>query len=193
VFVRKAALRPVPSWAVVDAHFIEAVELSLESEDVELQDALDRGYREIDAKQPALAAFAAAELSETEDELAQSLGYFLIVTVFLAFQEAFPRRMGAVAEAELNIAGEMLAVDEALRAEDPSEIMDSDDVVAMGQPGILSYVQHHVAEALEQGDGEVDLEQLDRVYRAVLVEVIALGQGVISPSGGVGPSREDLA
>jgi len=193
VFVRKAALRPVPSWAVVDSQFIEAVELSLETEDVELQVALDRGYREFDAKQPALAAFAAAELSETEDELAQSLGYFLIVTVFLAFQEAFPRRMGAVAEAELNIAGEMLAVDEALRAEDPSEIMDSDDVVAMGQPSILSYVQHHVAEALEQGDGDVDLEQLDRVYRAVLVEVIALGQGVISPSGGVGPSREDLA
>ena len=188
MFVRKAALRPVPPWAVVDSDSIEAVEQSLEADEGDLQDALDRGYRELDVKQGPLAAFAAQELSETEDELAQSLGYFLLVTVFLAFQEAFPRRMGAVDEADVRMASEMLAVDEALRAEDPGEFFDSDDVVAMGQPNVLSYVQHHLDEALEQGDGEVDLEELDRVYRAVLVEVIALSHGVVSPSHEAGPS-----
>ncbi len=193
MFVRKAALRPVPVWAVVDADSIESVERSLETQELELQEALDRGYRELDVKQAPLAAFAAQELSETQDELAQSLGYFLFVTVFLAFQEAFPRRMDSVGEADLRMAAEMLAVDEALRAEDPVEVFDSDDVVAMGQPNVLSYVQHHLAEALEQGDGDVDLEELDRVYRAVLIEVIALSHGVISPTGEIGPSHHDLA
>ena len=70
MFVRKAALRPVPPWAVVDSDSIEAVEQSLEADEVDLQDALDRGYRELDVKQGPLAAFAAQELSETEDELA---------------------------------------------------------------------------------------------------------------------------
>lgn len=193
MFVQKAALRAVPAWAVVEPQHIEAVEQALDDEESDLQDALDRGYRELDAKQPAIAAFAAAELSETQDELAQSLGYFLMVTIFMAFQEAFPRRLGEVPQAELEVAAEMLAVDEALRAQDPVEIIDSDDVVAMGQPNVLSYVQHHLAEALEQGDGDLDLEELDRVYRAVLVEVIALGQSVASPTGTVGPAREDLA
>jgi hypothetical protein len=183
VFLRKAALRSVPAYAVVDSDTIEAVEATLEEDDTALQDALDRGYADLDRRQPALAVWMAEKLALSSDELVQSLGYFLTVTVYLAFREAFPTRLEEIDESAIDISNAMLTVDEELRADDPSEILDSDDVLAMSQPAVLSYVQHHVHEALDQSGGEVDLEQLDDVYRSLLVLVICLSHAVISPSG----------
>jgi hypothetical protein len=187
VFLRKAALRPVPSHAVVGDQAVESVEETLGDAQDALQNALDRGYAELDRKQPALATWLADEVSGRHDELVQSLGYFLAVTVYLAFAEAFPRRLREVDDGGLQMALDTLAADEELRANDPSEILDSDDVVAMGQPALLAFVQHHLDQALEQAGTELDLADLDRVYRAVLVEVIALSHAVESPSGRVGP------
>lgn len=191
MFLRKAALRPVPTYAVVGAHFIELIEESFDDE--ELQQLLDTGFRDLDNRQPALATFLAEQLADGTDELVQSLGYFLSVTIYLAFREAFPRRLSEIDVRGVQIAAETLAVDEQIRANDPTEVLDSDDVVAMGQPALLSYVQHHVQEALEQCSGEVDLDELDEIYRAILIEVIALSHAVVSPTGEVGPSREALA
>lgn len=193
MFLRKAALRPVPRWAVVDEEVIATVEASLEDDEKNLQESLDRGYSELDRLQPAIALWMADELSRVRDELVQSVGYFLSVTVYLAFREAFPTRLREVDEGMLQIAEATLAADEELRAEDPMEILDSDDVLAISQPSLVAYVQHHVGEALDQGEGEVDLDELDRVYRALLVQVIALSHAVASPTGELGPSREALA
>ena len=193
VILRKAALRTIPRHAVVDAHTIHALESSLDEEDETLQDALDRGFSDLDRRQPAMAGWLADQLARTRDELVQSLGYFLTVTVYMAFREAFPTRLHEVDEDALRMANDMLAVDEELRAADPTEVLDSDDVIAMSQPALVHYVQHHVDEALDQADGEIDLDELDRVYRAILVQVIALSHSVASPTGELGPSREMLA
>ncbi len=193
MIVRKAALRPVPSYAIVDAQTIHAIEENLDEDEDALQDALDQGFAEFDRRQPAVASYLADQLSRTGDELVQSLGYFLAVTVYLAFREAFPTRLHEVDEDALAMARETLATDEQLRAEDPSEVLDSDDVVAMSQPSLVAFVQHHVDEALEQGEGEVDLDELERVYRSILVQVIALSHAVASPSGELGPPRQMLA
>lgn len=183
MFLRKAALRPVPRWAVVDDIAIDALEESLGDSEEGLQQALDAGYREMDRLQPHLAEWLASQVSSRRDELAQSLGYFLAVTVYLAFREAFPTRLETVDELSLKLAIDTLSADEELRANDPSEILESDDVVAMGQPALLGYVQHHLDEALSQADDDVDLEAFDVVYRAILVEVIALSHAVRSPGG----------
>jgi hypothetical protein len=183
VFIRKAALRKVPKFALVDEQAIESVEMSLDDDEESLQDALDTGYRELDRKQPVLAAWLAEEVSLRADEMAQSLGYFLAVTVYLAFREAFPTRLGSVDEGALQIALDTLEADEELRAEDPLEVLDSDDVVAMTQPALLDWVQHHLQEALDQAGEAADLEDLDRVYRAILVEVITLSHAVQAPPG----------
>ncbi len=183
VYSRKAALRPVPNFAVVDSVFVEAIERQLEEEDEELQETLDQGFRDLDRRQPVLAPWLSEQLAAGRDELVQSLGYFLVVTVYLAFREAFPTRLGQIDDGGLGIAESTLAVDEELRAADPSEVLESDDIVALGQPALLSFVQHHVQEALEQAEGQLDLEELDDVYRAVLVEVIALTHAVGSPDG----------
>ena len=182
MFVRKAALRPVP-----------AVERSLDEDEKLLQERLDAGYRELDRKQPTLALFLSEELASLSDELVQALGYFLSVTVHMAFREAFPTRLHPVDEGDLRMALETLAADEELRANDPLETLESDDVVAMAQPAVLAFVQHHVEEAIEQADAEISTEDLERAYRAILVEVIALSHSVASPSGELGPRRHLLA
>lgn len=182
-FVRNTALRDVPRHAVVDEVAIQAVEDQLGDEGDDLQQTLDGTYREMDRKQPALAQWLAEQVSSRSDDLAQSLGYFLVVTVYMAFREAFPTRLGEVEETSLKLAIDMLAADEELRANDPTEIMESDDVVAMGQPVLLHFVQHHLDQALSQGGEDPDLEAFDHIYRAILVEVIALSHAVRSPDG----------
>lgn len=191
MFLRKAAIRPVPTYAVVEPHVIEAVESALD-EDGKLQDHLDVGYRELDRKQPILADWLSGELSTGRDETVQSLGYFLIIAVFMAFREAFPTRLRAIDEGALQMAIDTLAADEELRANDPTEILESDDVVAMGQPSMISFVQHHVQEAIEQSEGDLNVEELDRIYRGVLVQVIALSHAVASPAGILGPAPSSL-
>ena len=185
-FVQKAALRPVPRHAVVDDVAIGAVEEQLGEGRDALQVALDETYREMDRKQPALSRYLADQVSGRDDDLAQSLGYFLVVTVYMAFREAFPTRLSEVDETQLAFAVDTLAADEELRANDPAETMESDDVVAMGQPAVLNFVQHHLDEALEQAEGTPDLEAFDHVYRAVLVEVIAFSHAVRSAEGALG-------
>ncbi len=159
------------------------MERELEAETDDLQDILDSAYRELERRQPALSQWLAEEVALRSDELAQSLGYFLIVTVYRAFREAFPTRLGEVDESALEIALDTLRTDEQLRAADPLEVLDSDDVVAMGQPAVLGFVQHHLEEAIAQSGGDSDLEDIDRIYRAILIEVIALGSAVSAPAG----------
>ena len=183
MFLRKAALRPVAKWAVVHDGAVEAIERELENQDDDLQAVLDISYRDLERRQPALAKWLSEEVSKRNDELAQSLGYFLMVTVFRAFREAFPTRLGEVDEGALQIALGTLLADEELRAHDPLEVLDSDDVVAMGQPSVLAYVQHHLEEALVQAGDAANIDDLDRIYRAVLVEVIALSAAVDAPAG----------
>jgi hypothetical protein len=180
VFIRKAALRPVPAHARVDEHAIEALEAELDHEGDGLQQVLDTGFREMENRQPLLAGWLSDQVADGDDELSQSVGYFLVVSVYLAFREAFPRRLVEVDEGALRMALDTLTADEELRAEDPREVLDSDDVVALGQPRVVDFIQHHLEEALKQAGNDVDLGQLDRIYRALLIEVIALSHAVES-------------
>jgi hypothetical protein len=192
VFFRKAAIRPIPRYAVIERRVIDEVERELEGESLVLQDKLDRLYSQLGQRQPVLSDFLSAELGEIEDELAQSLGYFLIAAVHMTFTEAFPNRLEEVDEDALSLSLATLSTDEELRALDPLEKLDSDDLIAMNQPALVDFVQHHVREAFEQAEDEIPVAQLDRVYRAILVQIIALSHAVISPTGHAGPPSESL-
>lgn len=183
LFVHKAALRPVPRWAVIDEDVVARVESELEDDGESLQRTLDAAYREMDRKQPVLAEWLADRVSDRADDMAQSLGYFLVVTVYLAFREAFPTRLGVIDETALRLAIETFDADEELRRDDPSEILETDDVVAMTQPSLVRFVQHHLEEAIQQAGESPDLEAFDHVYRTVLVEVVALSHAVLPPEG----------
>lgn len=192
MFFRKAAIRKIPQWAIVDQFAIERAEASLNADSPTLQDRLDRLFRAFGQDQPALSDYLSEEISELDHELSQSLGYFLIAAIFRVFTEAFPERLDEVDETALRIAVETLAADEALRADDPLEILESDDLVAMNQPELVDFVQGHLRDAFDQAEDEVPIEELDRVYRAALVEIIALSHAVISPDGVSGPPTELL-
>lgn len=193
MFVRKAALRPVPSYATVEDRWVHMMEQSLDDDEARLQEALDRGFRDLDSRQPAIAQHASDMLADVSDELAQALGYFLVVTVFLAFKEAFPTRLSVATEDDVGMAEATLDADEELRADDPEEALETDDIVAMAQPAVVAFVQHHVEQALEQGGDEVDVGAIERVYRGVLIEIVTLSHAVDSPDGGVNPLRAYLA
>lgn len=182
----------MPHYAVVDEDSVDAIERALAEADGELQDLLDAGYQDLDEEQPALAAFLASEVSRRQAEIAQSVGYFLAVAIYLAFREAFEDRLLTVDDDALRAAAETLAADEELRASDPNEVLESDDVVAMGQPVVVRFLQHHLQEAVSQSQNDSDLEDLDRIYRALLVEIIALTHAV-GPTGGATPPSEVLA
>lgn len=182
-FLRKAALRPVPRWALVREEVLSLVESQLEDDGDALQKRLDGAYRDMDRRQPELAEWLAEAVASRSDDLSQSLGYFLIVTVYMAFREAFPNRLSAIDGSHLALARETFDADAALRKDDPSEIVETDDVVAMTQPSLVQFIQHHLDEAIEQGGESPDLDSFDHVYRTVLVEVIALSHAVLPPDG----------
>ena len=194
MWVRGAAIRPVPSYAVVGRGVLDAVEDELAASGVESKGDLDEAFNRFEKTQAALAAKAAALLSRPLDETALALGYFLTIAVWLGFERAFGARLGEVNEDALEAAEAALKLEEELRASHAHEPLELEDVMAIEQPGVLSFVNEHVEAALEPQDGdtrEVDVDDVHAVYRIVLVETLALSHAV-PPASGARP-REMLA
>jgi hypothetical protein len=129
----------------------------------------------------------------SEDEVAEALGYFLGLTMFKAFEEAFDPLLGVVTEDALRSVDEALALDEELRGEDPAEAVDSDDVVAMEQPHVVMYIHEHLDTALEVHADSADVDAVHAMYRTLLVELLALSYAVRPPVNVVLPSAEFTA
>ncbi len=193
MYLRKAALRPVPGHAVVDEHAVRSVDDTLDQEEQDLQDWLDRGLRALEHEQPVLSEWLETQIDTAEHALAQSLGFFLAVSIYAIFKEAFPTRLFPVDDAALALALATLDMDAALRADDPREALATDDVVTLGQPAVMAYLQHHIEQALDQLDDADEAHHLEEVYRAVLAEIVALSHAVASPDGSRGPLSESLA
>jgi hypothetical protein len=182
----RAAIRPVPTHAVVPRDVIDALEAEF-AESKDLEQRIDRAFDSLDERQPALAGYLADEIDELEDDTAQALGHFLGVAVHEAFTGAFGKRVREIDDASVAIAHGSLEADEDLRRGAPDEVLESDDVVAMSQPHMVAFVREQLDAVLEPDeDGEapeVDLEAVYKVYRAILVEIVALSQAVESPAG----------
>jgi hypothetical protein len=179
-------MRPVPSHAVVPQDAIDEIESEFTNAD-DLEGRVDRAFGDLDDRQPTVARFIANEVDGVSDETAQALGHFLGVAVHEAFVAAFGTRMRRVDDEALEVARATFEVDEELRKSSPDEMLESDDVVAIAQPHVVSFVRAQLDAALEPDeDGEppdVDLEDVSRIYRAVLVEIVALSSAVTPPTG----------
>src|SRR5262245_37160461 len=139
VWVRRAAIRPVPPYARVPPRVLGEIEADLADEDEIARDKLDGAFSRFEATQPAIAERVANALGRPIDETALALGYFLTLAIWLAFERNFEGRLAEVLEDELAAAEQSLTLDEELRRVDPAEAVDSDDVVAMEQPDLLSF------------------------------------------------------
>jgi hypothetical protein len=182
----RAAIRPVPAYAVVSAQAIERTAETFSSP-TDLEGRVDRAFHDLDEQQPALSRYVAQQVDRVADETAQALGHFLAVAVHEAFVTAFRERLGTVDESALELARASFEVDEELRRGAPEEALESDDVVAIAQPHLVAFVREQldaVLEPDEDGDPPVlDLEAVAQVYRAVLVEILALSAAVVPPVG----------
>ena len=124
MWVRGAAIRPVPPYAVVDRDVLDCVEDELASSSssssprsgMSTKSDLDDAFGRFERTQPALAAHVAQVLSRPLDETALALGYFLTIAVWLGFERAFASRLREVADAELEAAEAAIKLEEELRA-----------------------------------------------------------------------------
>jgi hypothetical protein len=194
MWFRGAAIRPVPPHAVIARDVLDQVEHELADGEFGAKSELDEAFERFEKTQPALAQAAADILARPLDETALALGYFLTITVWLAFERAFGSRLTEVSEEARDAAAESLDLEEQLRANHTQEPLDLEDVMSLEQPGILAFIHDHVEAALEPQDedgADVDVDDVHTVYRSVLVETLALSHAV-STSTGAAP-REMLA
>lgn len=186
MWVRGAAIHPVPSYAVVDRQWLDRIEQELGGNGSARPD-LDQAFERFEQTQPALAHDAALTLAGPLDDTARALGYFLFVAVWLAFERAFGTRLEEVSDQALESAEGSLKLEEELRATNAREPLDVDDIMAIEQPGIVAFVHEHIEAALEPTDGDardVDVDDVHAIYRFVLVMTLALSHAV-SPTVGV--------
>lgn len=193
MWVRRAAIRPVPKFAELPERTLTEVEDQLSEDDDASRSRLDEAFTRFEETQPVLAARISAALSRPVDETALALGYFLTLAVWLAFDAAFRGDVEQVTETALTSVEESLQLDEQIRLSDPAEALDSDDVIAMEQPHVLAFIHEHIDAALEANANEVDVDDVHAIYRLVLIEVLALSYAVKAPPLWTAPTTEFTA
>ncbi len=197
MWVRGVAIRPVPSYAVIDRGVLERVERELADDCDEARAELDEAFARFEHTQPHLADRVTSVLARPLDETALALGYFLVIAIWLAFERRFEVRLGEVTRDALEATDAAVALEEELRANHVEEPLDLDDVIALEQPGVLTFVHEHVEAALDttsvRDEADVDVDDVDQIYRTILVLILALSHAVVPESGASAPSGEMLA
>jgi hypothetical protein len=201
MWVRGAAIRPVPRYAVVDAATLEQIEVGLAEDSSRSRDELDGAFARFESTQPELADAISQVLSKPLDDTALALGYFLSIAVWLAFERTFGAvRLREVSHDALKATDEAIKLEEELRAAHGDEPFDLDDVVSIEQPNVLAFVHEHVDAALEPRYGEgaaephdVDVDDVHAVYRSVVLLTLCLSHAVLPVDGASRSSRELIA
>jgi hypothetical protein len=202
MWVRGAAIRPVPRYAVVGAPLLESIERELADDSPRAREALDGAFARFEATQPHLADAVSQVLSRPLDETALALGYFLSIAIWMAFERAFGEpRLRQVSEDALKATDEAIQLEEELRAAHGDEPLDLDDVVSIEQPNVLAFVHGHVEAALDPAVGsgeerparEVDVDDVRAVYRAVVLLTLCMSHAVVPVDGASRSSAELMA
>jgi hypothetical protein len=203
MWVRGAAIRPVPRYAIVSTASLESIERELADDSPRAREALDAAFARFESTQPHLADAISQVLSKPLDETALALGYFLSISIWMAFERTFGEpRLREVSEDALKATDEAIQLEEELRAAHGDEPLDLDDVVSIEQPNVLAFVHSHVEAALDpgtpsgKGEGtpprDVDVDDVRAVYRAVVLLTLCMSHAVV-PVDGTTRSAELMA
>jgi hypothetical protein len=206
MWVRGAAIRPVPRYAVVDAATLDQIERELADDSPRSRGELDAAFARFETTQPHLADAISHVLSKPLDDTALALGYFLSIAIWLAFERTFgDARLREVSEDAIDATQQAIKLEEELRAAHGDEPFDLDDVVSIEQPNVLEFVHEHVDAALDPAlhgsaessaqteDREVDVDDVHSVYRAVVLLTLCLSHAVLPVDGATRGSRELMA
>jgi hypothetical protein len=193
MWVRGAAIRPVPRYAVVAKATLDQIERELADDSPRAQGELDGAFARFESTQPDLADAISQVLSRPLHETALALGYFLSISVWLAFERTFGEaRLRQVSCDALSATEQAINLEEELRAAHGDEPLDLDDVVSIEQPNVLRFVHEHVDAALDpsspmatarEGARPIDLEDVRAVYRAIVLLTLCLSHAVVPVSG----------
>lgn len=186
MWVRRAAIRPVPPHARVSSATLEHVEGLLADEGEGSEERFEEAFARFESTQGPLSSRVADALGRPMPDTALALGYFLTLSVWMGFDELFGARLGEVSDDELAAVDASLAFDAELRRDAPDDPVETDDVVAMEQPDVVRFVREHVSVANEGLDERADVDAVDRIYRLVLTEIIALSYAVSAPERAAG-------
>jgi len=189
MWVRGAAIRPVPRYAIVGSATLDDIERELADDSARARDELDRAFARFEATQPHLADAVSQVLARPLDETALALGYFLSIAIWLAFERTFGEaRLREVSPDGLAATQAAIQLEEELRAAHGDEPLDLDDVVSIEQPNVLAFVHGHVDAALDPSAvsrsgaaeaREVDVDDVHAVYRSVVLLTLCLSHAVV--------------
>lgn len=203
MWVRGAAIRPVPRFAVVGPDTLDEIERELADDSPGARDRLDAAFARFEATQPHLAEAVSQLLSKPLDETALALGYFLSIAIWLAFERTFGEpRLREVSPDALTATEEAIKLEEELRAAQGDEPLDLDDVVSVEQPNVLAFVHEHVDAALDPGarsgrEGagarRVDVDDVYAVYGAIVLLTLCLSHAVVPVDGASRSGAELIA
>ena len=177
MFVEPVALDPIPAYARIAPSVLTSVLARLLEGPDKLARSLDAGFRDMEGKQPALAAFLAEEVADLPGPRVQGVAYFLAVLVFRAFEAAFGARLGRVQTRDMTHMLERLIVDGQLRSGGAAGASYSEDAIAIGQPALVGLLRSEVDRAVAD-DPNAPWEALDDFYESLLVMVLVLTQAV---------------
>jgi hypothetical protein len=150
MWVKGAAIRPVPRYAVVERATLDRIEQELADDSPRAHAELDSAFTRFEATQPHLAEHVSSVLARPLDETALALGYFLSIAIWLSFERTFgPPRLREVTRDALEATSEAITLEEELRAANGAEPLELDDVVSLEQPHVLAFVHEHVDAALD--------------------------------------------
>jgi hypothetical protein len=186
-----AAIRPVPPYAVIEARTIDLVRDGFDDDDDDsAQEKLDQAFSRFEATQPALSARLEDALERRGlDETARTLGYFLGVCVWLAFDRQFGGRLGRVDETAVRAAAAAFELESELRAAQPDNALEAEDIVAREQPALMDLIHDHMDVALPHS-GPSSIDDVYAIYRVVLIELLSLSYAVApSPGAAVRPAE----
>jgi hypothetical protein len=202
MWVRGAAIRPVPRYAIVDAPTLEGIERELADDTPRAREELDRAFARFETTQPQLADALSHVLSRPLDDTALALGYFLTIAIWLAFERTFgSTRIREVSNDALKATDEAIKLEEELRTAQGDEPFDLDDVVSTEQPNLLAFVHEHVDAALDPSVSaadppparrEVDVDDVRSVYRGILLLTLCLSHAVLPLDGAASRNGREL-
>jgi len=203
MWVKGAAIRPVPRYAVLEAATLGQIERELGDDSSGASKALDEAFARFEATQPQLADAMSATFSKRLDETALALGYFLTISTWLAFERTFgAQRLREVTVDALDATRDAIQLEEELRDAQRGQGFDLDEVVATEQPHLFAFVHEHVDAALAPGAGDldgdtkmrdVDADDVRAVYHAVVLLTLCLSHAVLPVDGAARGTRELIA
>jgi hypothetical protein len=197
MWVRGAAIRPIPRYAVVDASTLDRIERELADDSPNARSELDSAFARFEATQPQLADALSQVLAKPLDDTALALGYFLSISIWLAFERTFgTARLREVSLDALKATEGAILLEEELRAARRDDPFDLDDIVSIEQPNVLAFVHEHVDASVERngsGEGSTVDDDVRSVYRAIVLLTLCLSHAVLPVDGASRGSRELMA